>query len=146
MSSPLHLQQCPACQIRCLDGFYDGWLVAVQLLFCGVLPPELVQYCLKHSCVFAVEFFSGRFVSVHLVHPFWSFDMTTAWKKLRFILSARSAFYMTDSISIAVHTFASYKLLSFSVDETLLPTYVNVFGFVWVHMEAYPTSYPFQTV
>ena len=26
------------------DSFCDGWLVAVQLLFCGVLSPGLVQY------------------------------------------------------------------------------------------------------
>ena len=27
------------------DSFRDGWLVAVQMLFCGVLPPGIVQYC-----------------------------------------------------------------------------------------------------
>ena len=37
-----------------LDSFCDGWLVAVQLLLSGVLPPGHVQYCLKYcvnSCV-----------------------------------------------------------------------------------------------
>ena len=43
------------------DSFRDGWLVAVQLLLCGVLPPGLVQYCLQHSCVVAVKL---------LLHPF----------------------------------------------------------------------------
>ena len=33
--------------------------------------------------------------------------MTAAWKKLRFILSVRSDFYMTDSLLLAVHAFAS---------------------------------------
>ena len=28
-----------------LSSFRDGWYVAVQLLFCGVLPPGLVHYC-----------------------------------------------------------------------------------------------------
>ena len=44
-----------------------------------------------------------------------------AWKKLRFILSDRSDFHMTDSQSIADHAFAGCVLMSFSVDETLLP-------------------------
>ena len=33
------------------DSFLDGWLVAVQLLLCGVLSPGLVQYYSQHSCV-----------------------------------------------------------------------------------------------
>ena len=38
-------------------------------------------------------FFSSRFVSVHVVHPYSSIDVTAAWKKLRFILSVRSDFH-----------------------------------------------------
>ena len=34
--------------------------------------------------------------------------MTAAWKKLRFILSVRSDFHMTDSLLIAIHAFVSY--------------------------------------
>ena len=30
------------------DSFRDGWLVAVQLLLCGMLPPGLVQYFSQH--------------------------------------------------------------------------------------------------
>ena len=48
-------------------------------------------------------------------------NMTAAWKKLRFILSVRSDFYMTDNLSIAIHAFASHVLMSFLIDETLLP-------------------------
>ena len=55
------------------------------------------------------------------VHPYGSIDATAAWKKLRFISSVRSDFHMTDSLSIAVHAFASCVLMSVSVDETLLP-------------------------
>ena len=40
-----------------LDGFRDGWLVAVQLLFCGMLPPGLVQYSSKHYWIIAVKLF-----------------------------------------------------------------------------------------
>ena len=37
------------------DSFRDGQSVAVQLLFCGVLSPGLVQYWSQHSCVIAVK-------------------------------------------------------------------------------------------
>ena len=48
-------------------------------------------------------------------------------KKLRFILSDRSDFHMTDNLSKAVHhAFASCELMSFSVDEKLLPRLVNL--------------------
>ena len=72
------------------------------------------------------SFFSLCFVSVHVVHPYSSLDMTVAWKEFHFILSDRSDLHMTDSLSIAVHAFASRILMSFSVDEKLLPRYVNL--------------------
>ena len=52
--------------------------------------------------------------------------MTAAWKKLRFILSVTSDFHIIDSLLIAVHAFANLVLMSFSVDSTLLPRYVNL--------------------
>ena len=55
------------------------------------------------------------------MHPYSNIDTTSAWKKLPFILSDKSDFQMTDSLLIAVHTFASCVLMSFSEDETLLP-------------------------
>ena len=60
-------------------------------------------------------------VSVHVVHPYISINTTAAWKKLRFILSAKSDFHMTDRQLIAAHAFASRVLMPVSVDETLLP-------------------------
>ena len=66
------------------DSFHDVWLVAVQMLLCGVLPPGLVKYCSQHSCVVAVKLFSIRLVSVNVVHPYRSIDTTATWKKLRF--------------------------------------------------------------
>ena len=53
-------------------------------------------------------------------------DTNVAWKKLRFILSVRSDFHMTDSLLIAVHAFVSRVSISFSVDGTLLPRKVNL--------------------
>ena len=37
-----------------LNSFRDRRQVVVQLVFCGVLPPELVQDCSQNSCVIAV--------------------------------------------------------------------------------------------
>ena len=67
------------------------------------------------------SFFSIRFVSIHVVHPYSSTDTTADWKKLCFILSVMSNFYMTDSLSIAVHAFASRVSMSVSFDQMLLP-------------------------
>ncbi len=66
------------------------------------------------------SFFSVRFVSVHVVHPYGNIDTTAAWKKLRFISSVRSNFHMTDSLSIAAHAFANRDSIYVTVDETLL--------------------------
>ena len=51
--------------------------------------------------------------------------MIAAWKKLRFILSVRSDFHMTDSLLRAAHAFVSCVSISVSVDETLLLRQVN---------------------
>ena len=63
---------------------------------------------------------------VHVVHPYSSIDVTAAWKKLLFILSVRSDFHIVDSLLIAVHAFVNLVSMSFSVDSTLLPRYVNL--------------------
>ena len=55
--------------------------------------------------VVTVKLFSIRLVSVHVVHLYSSIDTTAAWKKLRFILSVRSDFHMTDKVF--VHSTAS---------------------------------------
>ena len=100
--------------------------MAVQLLFRGMLPPGSVQHSSYHSCAVPVSFFSIRFVSVYVVHPYSSIDKTAAWKKFRFNLSDRSDLHIIDSLSIAVHTFARRILTSLSVDETLLPRNGNL--------------------
>ena len=64
-------------------------------------------------------------VSVHVMHPYSRINTTAAWKKLCFS-SDRSDFHMIDKLSIAVHTFTRHILQSISVDEILLPRYVNL--------------------
>ena len=61
-----------------------------------------------------------------MVHPFSSIDTAAAGKKSRFILSDRSDFHLIDSLSVAVDAFARRILISLSVDETLLPRYLNL--------------------
>ena len=80
-----------------------------------------VGYCLEDvfntaRCILvqlAASFFSIRLVSVHVVYLYSSIDTTAAWKKNAFYLSDRSYFHMTDSLSIAVHTFANRVLVIF---------------------------------
>ena len=50
-----------------------------------------------------------------------SYSSIAAWKKLRFILSVKSDFHMTDSLSLALYAFASDVLMSVLIDETQLP-------------------------
>ena len=56
------------------------------------------------------SFLSIRLVRVHVVHPYSSIDTIAAWKKLPFISSVRSDFYMTDSLSIPLDAFASVSM------------------------------------
>ena len=138
--------------------------MAIQVPFCRVLPPG--RTC---SILLAAFFCNCRqtfspLVSVRVVHLYSSIDTNAAWKKLRFILSVRSDFHITDSSSIVVNAFANRVLMSFLVDETLLPRYVNLstsFGrppfsvemikahvlrFVCVDMEAYVACCSFQAM
>ena len=127
MSSSQLLQQCLACLVRLTYiVFVMGvscrttaslWGAASRI--CSVLLAALLGSCRQ-------AFFSIRFVSVHVVHPYSSIDTTAAWKKLRFILSVRSDFHMTDNLSLAVYAFARRVFMSVSVDETPLPMYVNL--------------------
>ena len=108
-----------------LDGFRDGRLVAVLLLFRGCYFQGLFSIACINLVQFPSSFFSMRFVSVHVVHLCSSTDTTAAWKNSHLILSYSSDFHMINSISIAVHAFAWRILTSLSIGETLLPRYVN---------------------
>ena len=67
-----------------------------------------------------------RFVSIRVVHPYCIMDTATACKKSHFILWDKSDFPMIDNLSIAFHIFDRFMLTSLSVDEMLLPRYVNL--------------------
>ena len=54
---------------------------------------------------FPSSFFTIRLDNVRVVHPYGRIDTVTALKKLRFILSDKSYFYMINNLSIAVHAF-----------------------------------------
>ena len=100
--------------------------MAVQLLLYLMLPPELVQYCMQNSCVVAVKLFLHTFCRRPCSVSIQQYRYDSCLEKRRFILSVRSDFHMADSLSIAVHAFASRVLMSVLVDEALLPTYVNL--------------------
>ena len=69
---------------------YSCCFVCAASSTCSVLLATFLCSCYQ-------AFFSIHLVSVHVVHPYSSIDTTAAWKKLRFILSVRSHFHMTDS-------------------------------------------------
>ena len=68
----------------------------------------------------------SQYVYVYAVRPYSRTDTTADWKKLRFLLSDRFDFHMINNQSVAVHAFARHIVMLFSVDETLLPRYVNL--------------------
>ena len=100
--------------------------MAVQLLFRGMFLPRFFNVAGSILVQLPSCFFYIRLVWVHVVHPYSRIDTTAAWKKLHSILSDRSDFYMIDNLSIALRAFASRLLMSFSVDETLLPRFLNL--------------------
>ena len=79
-----------------LDALWDGRQVAVQLLFCGVLLPGLVQNSMQHSYVVPISFFSNRFARVQVMQPYNSTDTATDWKNFCSIISERSYFQMIE--------------------------------------------------
>ena len=108
MRSSLLLQQCPACLVRLI------WIVFVMCgrwpyscCFVGCCFQDLFNIARSILASLPSSLFSIRLVSVHVVHPYSSINTIAAWKKLRFILSVRSDFHMTDSLSIAVHALVS---------------------------------------
>ena len=87
--------------------------------------------------------FSSSFFLMRLVHPYDSTDTTTAWKKSSFILWEWSDLHVIDNLSLSVDAFAWFMLTSLSIDEILLPSYVNwsiTFRSLPVKMEIAPCS------
>ena len=115
-----------------------GWFVGCEVggHTTAVLKGCCFQDSFKTACSILVQFpssfFSLHFVSIHVVHPYSSTDTPKAWKKSHFILSKVSNFQMINNQSIAVYTITRCMLTSLSVDEILLPRYVN-----WSHYNIY---------
>ena len=103
-----------------LDGFRDGGKWPCNRCFVRCCFQDLFDVARSILMQFPSSFFSKCLISVHMVHPY-----SAAWKKLRFILLDKSDFHMIDNLLIAVHAFASCTMMSFSVDETLIPRYMN---------------------
>ena len=99
-----------------LDGLWQGR---------QVLPRGLVQNNTQHPCEFPSNSFFKCFVQVQVVPPYSSTDLTTVWKNSHFILSGRSDFHTVDNLPIVVRAFPMQKMTSLSVDEILLPRYMN---------------------
>ena len=92
-----------------------------------------------HSFYFVWCWFQDLF---NITRSIFVHSRQAVWNKLRFILSDRLDFYIIGNLLIAVHVFAKRWLMTFSVDETLLPRYVNLstnFGEppYWVEMSPF---------
>ena len=125
------------------------WPYSCSFVWC--CPHDLFKIACSILVKLPSSFFSTRFVSVHVVHPYSSIDTTGALKKLRFILSVRFNFHMTDSLSIAVHAFVSRVLMPVSIDECP-PLHLGVvaidnrnpslfFNWFWIPVNHYKTDH-----
>ena len=88
MSSSLLLQQCLVRLTWIVFVIGGRWPYSWCLVGCCC--QDLFRIARSILVQLPSSFFSSRFVSVHVVHPYSSIDVTAAWKKLRFILSVRS--------------------------------------------------------
>ena len=94
MSSSLLLQHCPACLVRLTRiVFMMGGKWSYSWCLVGCCLQDLFNIARNILVELPSSFFSSRFVSVHIVHPYSSIDTTAAWKKLR-------SFYRSGLISI----------------------------------------------
>ena len=106
------------------DGLWDGRQVAVQLFY-EVLLPGLVQHI-----AFLYSFHQTFSLSVSIVHPYYSNEMATAWKKTCFILSD---LLHKDSLSKAADAFhMAYVDMAFNRWDTA----VEICELVWSFQEA----------
>ena len=111
------------------DGFRDGCKVSVQLMLCEMLTWGLVQLvqlpkflCNCHQAFPPYDLL----VSMWCIHTAVLTRLLFGEKKLRFILFVSSDFHLIDSLLMAMHDFSSLILISFSVEETQLPWWVNL--------------------
>ena len=119
MSSSILLQQYPACLVRLiLIVFVIGGRWPYSCCFVECCLQEL--FSIDHSILVQLpsSFFSIRFVSVQVVHPYSSIDTTAAWKKLCFISSVMNIYiyiYIYCKISINFQKYRNHNLFDYSV-------------------------------
>ena len=102
MISSLLIQQCPACLVRII------WLVfemGGRWQYSGYFVGNCIQdlFNIAHSILVQLlsSFFSIRLISIHVVLPYSSMDMTTPWKKLREIFEVnKSNFHLTNGYTV----------------------------------------------
>ena len=126
-----------------LLGWFVKWeYVAVELLFCKLMLPGYVQKCyVQFLSSFRLSFspcvsFESRW-PIHSVVP----TQLLLGKKPRLILSERSDFHLIENLLITFLAFPIHMLRSFSVDDILLPTYMNWstnFKSLWLKVNMVP--------
>ena len=108
MSSSLLLQQCSICLVRRILAVLE---MGCSGCFVGYCFQDLFHIARNILVQLPSNFFSMRFVSVYLVHPYSSRYTTARWKKMCLISSKRTNFHITDNLSIADHAFARSSYL-----------------------------------
>ena len=127
MSSSLLFKQFPSCLVRLIwMALKMGCRWPYSCCFVGCCSQDLFNIARTILVQFQSNYFSICLFNAHLVHPYSKIYITAAWKKLQIILSDMSDFHMIDKLSVAVKAFTRRILMSFSVNETLLPKYVNL--------------------
>ena len=105
-----------------LDGLWDGRQVALQLAFCRVLLPELVQNSRQQFLCSSHLTFS---LYVSLKSKWCIYTIVLTWvqaqKNSYFNLSEGSYFLIVVNLSITVHVFPMPMLKSLSFNEIFLP-------------------------
>ena len=101
-----------------LDRLWDGWYMAVKLLFCMVPFVESVQnsFLVKFRSIFV----SKHFVEVRLLR-LYSTDIHPPLKESPFFLWKSSDIHMVDNLSFAVYALRRSMLIFLQVDGILLP-------------------------
>ena len=96
----------------------DKWLNSSHFIGCGL------QDFSKQHIAFLCNFHPAFSLCISFVSR-WCIYTATFCKKSLFILSEWSNINMINNLSIAEHDFATHMLISLSVNEILLPGYMN---------------------
>ena len=122
MNSSLLLQRCLANLVRLILMISE---MGFRWLYCCCFVGYCFQYLFNMASSILMKlpssFFTVHLLSVLMVHPYSSINMNPDWKKNAFLFYRMG---LTDNVSIAVHAFGSYVLISFTGDKTLLLRWV----------------------